>query len=157
MRIIFFHQHFNTPQGAGGLRHYKMAKQLVARGHHVIVVCGSYQGGSSGLNNRFKKNIRIGEIEGIKIIEFNIPYSNYDNAYRRMIKFLIYAFKSTKLVFTEKYDLIFASSTPLTAAIPGIFAKKFLKKKFILEIRDLWPELLIKIGVLKNPIVIFFL
>ena len=39
-----------------------------------------------------------------------------------------YVFYSSIIVFTHKYDLVFATSTPLTAGIPGIFAKIFRKK-----------------------------
>src|SRR5699024_5287399 len=43
-------------------------------------------------------------------------------------------------------------STPLTAGIPGIFTKWFKKdkKKFVFEVRDLWPELPKALGM-KNP------
>ena len=50
--------------------------------------------------------------------------------------------------------VIFASSTPLTAGIPGIFAKLIRRKKFVFEVRDLWPESAIDTGVLKNKIII---
>ncbi len=42
MRVIYFHQHFSTPKGMVGIRSYEMARRLVARGHQVTMVCGSY-------------------------------------------------------------------------------------------------------------------
>jgi glycosyltransferase involved in cell wall biosynthesis len=53
-----------------------------------------------------------------------------------------------------KYDLIIASSTPLTVAIPALIFKKLKSTKFVFEIRDLWPQLPIAIGALKSPIMI---
>jgi hypothetical protein len=38
---------------------------------------------------------------------------------------------------TEQYDVVFATTTPLTAGIPGIFAKWFRRKPFVFEVRDL--------------------
>ncbi|TNZ30784.1 glycosyltransferase WbuB, partial [Vibrio parahaemolyticus] len=45
-------------------------------------------------------------------------------------------------------------STPLTIAIPGILYSKIKRVPMVFEVRDLWPELPIAIGALKNPVVI---
>ena len=58
---------------------------------------------------------------------------------------------------TEKYDLIFATTTPLTASIPGIMAKWLRRKPFVFEVRDLWPELPKAMGVIKNPIILWLM
>ncbi|MNV46733.1 putative glycosyl transferase [compost metagenome] len=58
---------------------------------------------------------------------------------------------------TEQYDVVFATTTPLTAGIPGIFAKWFRRKPFVFEVRDLWPELPKAMGVIKNPIVLWMM
>ena len=50
------------------------------------------------------------------------------------------------------YDLFFATSTPLTAAILGICAKLFRRKQFVFEVRDLWPEVPRQMGAIRNPI-----
>ena len=57
---------------------------------------------------------------------------------------------SIKVVF-EQYDLVFATSTPLTAGIPGIIARWIKRKPFVFEVRDLWPELPKAMGILTNP------
>ena len=157
MKVLYFHQHFTTPDGSGGTRSYEFAKYCLKKGIEVTIVCGKYDNGKSGLNTSFIKGMRIGKVEGIKIIEFDIPYSNKDSFTSRSFKFLLYSLRSLKLVFKEEYDIIFCTSTPLTAAVPGIFAKLFRKKSFIFEVRDLWPQLPVAMGVIKNPLIIFFL
>jgi len=131
-----------------------MARKLISRGHKVTIVCGSSQSGSTGLNSLFSDGKREGIVDGIDIIEFELPYSNYDGLLKRSFTFLKFAFKSTILAFRENYDLLFATSTPLTAGIPGIFAGIFKKKPFIFEVRDLWPELPREMGVITNPIIL---
>jgi hypothetical protein len=49
VKVLYYHQHFSTPQGSGGTRSYAMARALLARGHSVTLVCGSYAGGQTGL------------------------------------------------------------------------------------------------------------
>ena len=58
------------------MRSYKMAKALVDRGCEVMIVCGSYNGGTSGLETSFKWGVRSGLVDGIHIMEIQIKYSN---------------------------------------------------------------------------------
>lgn len=155
MRILYFHQHFVTPAGAGGVRSYAMARKLIRQGHKVVMVSGSFAGGNSGLDGPFENGVRRGLVDGINVVEFDLAYSNGDNYVRRTWIFLKFAFRSVALVFSEQYDLIFATSTPLTAGIPGIFARWLRGKKFVFEVRDLWPELPRAMGVIKNPMVLW--
>jgi glycosyltransferase involved in cell wall biosynthesis len=157
VKVLYFHQHFSVPQGPGGIRSYGMSKCLIDRGHQVVVVCGSFVGSSTGLKGNFIKGRRSGFVQGIEVIEFDLAYSNSDGFLLRIWTFLKYVFYSSIIVFTHKYDLVFATSTPLTAGIPGIFAKIFRKKPFVFEVRDLWPELPKAMGVITNPFIIFLM
>ncbi len=154
MRILYFHQHFVTPKGSGGTRSYEMAKRLIVRGHSVVMVCGNYSGGDTGLSAPFVQGFRRGFVDGIDVIEFDLAYSNSDSFVKRSFIFLKYVFRSLKLVFSENYDLIFATTTPLTAGIPGIVGRWFRGKPFVFEVRDLWPELPKAMGVITNPLVL---
>jgi glycosyltransferase involved in cell wall biosynthesis len=157
MHILYFHQHFSTPQGSAGTRSYEMARRLIHHGHKVTIICGSYGGGKTGLENDFVNAKREGEVDGIRIIEFNLAYSNSDGLLKRSGLFLKFALKSVGIALTGKYDVLFATTTPLTAGIPGIFARWLRGKPFIFEVRDLWPELPKQMGVIKNPIVLAML
>jgi glycosyltransferase involved in cell wall biosynthesis len=101
--------------------------------------------------------MRCGLVDGINLIEFDLIYSNNDGSIKRSLTFFRFSFRSAILAFTEEYDILFATSTPLTAAIPGIFARWFRKKLFIFEVRDLWPELPKAMGVIKNPLILWFM
>ncbi|MFS1984183.1 glycosyltransferase family 4 protein [Vibrio breoganii] len=154
MNILYFHQHFSTPKGSTGIRSYGMAKRLLHHGHNVTMVCGTYGGGETGLDSAFVSGKREGIVEGIRVIEFDLAYSNSDGFLKRSMTFVKFALKSIGLAFTEKYDVLFATTTPLTAGIPGIFARWLRGKPFVFEVRDLWPELPKEMGVIKNPIVL---
>lgn len=154
MKVLYFHQHFSTPRGATGIRSYEMARRLVQRGHAVTMVCGSYGGGHTGLTGPFQGRRREGVVDGIRIIEFDLAYANSDGFVRRAGTFLRFALRSIGLALTESYDLVFATTTPLTAGIPGIFARWLRGKPFVFEVRDLWPELPRAMGVIRNPVVL---
>ncbi len=154
MKVLYFHQHFSTPSGAAGIRSYAMALRLISRGHQVTMVCGSYKGGETGLAKPFMKGVRRGIVDGIDVIEFDLSYSNKDGFVRRTTTFVKFALRSIGVAFREKYDLVFATTTPLTAGIPGILARWFRSKPFVFEVRDLWPELPRAMGIIRNPIVL---
>lgn len=157
MEIIYFHQHFSTPKGSTGIRSYEMAKRAIQNGHSVTIVCGSYGGGETGLTGTFKSGRREGNVDGIYIIEFDLAYSNSDSFVKRSFTFLKFAIMSIGIAMTRKYDILFATTTPLTAGIPGIFARWLRGKPFVFEVRDLWPELPRSMGVIKNPVLLFFM
>ena len=154
MKVLYFHQHFNTPSGIVGIRSYQMAKALIHQGHEVTVVCGSYDGGKTGLTEPFVCGRRRGVVDGIEISELDLAYSNVDGFIKRALTFWNFALRSIGLAFTEKYDVLFATTTPLTAGIPGIFARWLRGKPFVFEVRDLWPELPRAMGVIRNPLVL---
>lgn len=157
MRVLYFHQHFSTPKGAAGIRSYAMARALVAAGHQVVMVCGSFSGGQTGLTSPFTNGQRRGWVDGFEVVEFELPYSNRLSFLKRIALFFSFAFRSIRVAMSEECDLVFATTTPLTAGIPGIFARWFRRKPFVFEVRDLWPELPRAMGVITNPVVLFMM
>jgi glycosyltransferase involved in cell wall biosynthesis len=153
LHILYFHQHFTTPDGSSGTRSYEFAKALIARGHEVTMVCG--RSDRSGLNIPYDpdRGWYRGSIEGIDVISLPLSYSNKDGIAKRLISFFRFAWKSVGIALREECDLVFATSTPLTAAIPGIAARWFRGKPFVFEVRDLWPELPRAMGM-KNPVLL---
>ena len=154
MKVLYFHQHFSTPKGAAGTRSYEMARALIRNGHSVTMVCGSYQSGVTGLNEPMRRGVRRGVVDEIDVIEFNLAYSNSDNFFKRAFTFIKFSWQGTVIALRENYDVLFATSTPLTAAIPGIAARWLRGARFIFEVRDLWPELPRAMGVIRNPMVL---
>lgn len=154
MHILYFHQHFSTPKGATGIRSYEMARRLVHHGHEVTMVCGSYGAGKTGLDGPFVKGRRTGVVSGIRVVEFDLSYTNGTGFARRAWLFVKFALGGVGLALTGDYDRVFATTTPLTAGIPGIFARWLRGKPFIFEVRDLWPELPREMGVIRNPVVL---
>lgn len=154
MKVLYFHQHFSTPRGSAGIRSYEMARHLVEAGHQVTMVCGSYRGGDTGLEGEYRKGRRRGVVDGIDIIEFDLAYANADGHLKRSLIFLKFAWRSVMVAMGERYDVLFATTTPLTAAIPGIAARWLRGARFVFEVRDLWPELPKAMGAIRNPLVL---
>jgi glycosyltransferase involved in cell wall biosynthesis len=154
MRILYVHQHFSSLQGSTGTRSYAFARRLVEHGHEVTVLAGSYKAGDTGLSGPFIDGRRQGMVDGINVVEFDMPVGNADGFLKRSMTFLAYGLRSTIFTLRGNWDVVFATSTPLTAALPGIAWKIFRRRPFVFEVRDLWPELPQAMGVITNPLVI---
>ncbi len=150
MRLLYFHQHFATPQGSSGTRSYEFARALIARGHQVTMICGAHKLSGLDLPYDEAKGWHRGNVDGIDVISLPLAYSNRDSLVRRGLAYVRFALRSVRLALTLDCDLVFATSTPITAVIPGLAAKWLRGKPFVFEVRDLWPELPRALG-LRNP------
>jgi glycosyltransferase involved in cell wall biosynthesis len=153
LRLLYFHQHFATPQGSSGTRSYEFARALIARGHQVTMICGAHKLSGLDLPYDEAKGWHRGNVDGIDVISLPLAYSNRDSLVRRGLAYVRFALRSVRLALTLDCDLVFATSTPITAVIPGLAAKWFRGKPFVFEVRDLWPELPRALG-LRNPFVL---
>lgn len=151
MHVAYIHQHFSTQKGATGTRSYEMSRRLLAAGHRVTMVCGAFElGGGGEISNT--ERVSESEIDGIRVLRVNEPYANRMGFYQRIQAFGRFARAATKIVSRLDADLVFATSTPLTVGIPGMKAARRLGVPFVFEVRDLWPELPIALGIVKNPL-----
>ena len=145
MRITYIHQYFNTPSMPGGTRSYEMARRLVSMGHEVNVITSFQEQGKKPQWFETKES-------GINVHWFPIPYSNNMTYSQRLKAFLIFIWRSSSKAALLKADIIFATSTPLTVAIPAVYASYKHKVPMVFEVRDLWPEIPIAMGILRDPI-----
>ncbi|WP_245762033.1 glycosyltransferase family 4 protein [Falsiroseomonas stagni] len=141
LRILYLHQHFSTPDGATATRAYNHAAALAAAGHAVTLACGRYAGAATGLDGPFRRGARRGPVAGFEVVEFDLPYGNAQSLARRSMVFLRYALAASRLSLGQSWDLVIASSTPPTVAIPALLARRLRGTPFLFEIRDPWPEL----------------
>jgi glycosyltransferase involved in cell wall biosynthesis len=152
MHILYLHQHFSTPEGSTATRSFAFACALAAAGHRVTLATGRYHGGETGLAGAFRHGRRQGRVAGFEVVEWDIPYANAMGFAARGAAFLRYAAAAGRLAFRLRPDLVVASSTPLTVALPALLAKAISGIPFIFEIRDPWPELPRAMGVPPKPL-----
>jgi glycosyltransferase involved in cell wall biosynthesis len=150
MHIAYIHQHFATRQTATGTRSYEMGRALLAAGHRVSMITGVHSAASHVLKGDERVNKL--DIDGIDVYAINEPYANKMSFWRRILAFQRFAAEAARVATSLKPDLVFATSTPLTVGIPGMRAARRLGCPFVFEVRDLWPELPISMGIIRNPV-----
>jgi glycosyltransferase involved in cell wall biosynthesis len=126
-----------------------MARRMVAAGNEVHMVT-SFREEESQRKGWFQT-----EEAGIKVHWYPVPYSNDMGFVQRIKAFLAFALAARKKTVELDGDIIFATSTPLTIALPAVPAARKKKIPMVFEVRDLWPEMPIAVGALNNPLLRF--
>src|SRR5690554_1303959 len=150
MKILYLHQYFKTPSMAGGTRSYEMARRLVKAGHEVHVITSRTDQATDG--GDWSQEV----VDGIRVHWLPVTYSNSMGFAKRLQAFFRFALKAGQYASAIRADVVFATSTPLTIAIPGVRAARAIGVPLVFEVRDLWPEIPIELGVLKSPVTKFF-
>lgn len=105
----------------------------------------------------YTKKIKYETSEGITVIAQKNDYSNHMSFRRRVwafLKYLKFAYVEAK---KNSADIIFATSTPLTVAIPTLVLHFIYHRKYVFEVRDLWPEAPKQMGVIRNEFILWML
>ena len=72
---------------------------------------------------------------------------------RRMLAFARFALTaSLQALRGPRPDVVYATSPPLTIALPALLAAARHRAPLVFEVRDLWPEAPIQMGALRNPL-----
>lgn len=147
MNILYIHQYFVTPQEPGGTRSYWIAQELLKRGHQVTMVTSS---------TKYEEPVLHKEVDGINVCFIKEDYDQNMSVARRLKSFVRFMYKATRIAFKQKeVDLVIATSTPLTIGVPALLLKWFKRIPYLFEVRDLWPEVPIQMGAIKNPLMIW--
>lgn len=151
MKILYVQQHFATNKGEAGVRGYNLVKTLADRGHDVTVVCG-YNWRDSSLRADEGRRVVVKEIDGFRVVQLAVFYSNHQSFLARAWSFLVFGLLACIEVVRRDADVVFASSTPLTVSIPALCARLLRGTPYVFEVRDLWPDLPIEMGIVRNPV-----
>ncbi|MCS6822403.1 MAG: glycosyltransferase family 4 protein [Microscillaceae bacterium] len=139
-KILYLHQYFKTPQEGGAIRSFYIAQALAQAGFEVVII-----------TSHNEKKCRIAQIQNFEVRYLPIAYDNHFNTFTRIaafLKFLFQAYCEAKKISNVR--LVYATSTPLTVGITALWLKYWHKKKYIFEVRDLWPQAPIEMRVIRN-------
>jgi glycosyltransferase involved in cell wall biosynthesis len=152
-RILYISQYVVTPDQPGGVRHWRHVRALADAGHDVTVITSKVLHTTREAPAEFagRRTVRRTE-DGIDVLR---AYSStgYGNDARSRaanhLSFSTYAFPAA--MRTARPDVVLGSSPPLTVGVLGGLVAQLRRTRFILEVRDLWPESALATGLLTNP------
>jgi len=153
VNIWIFNHYAQGPDLPGGTRHYDLAKKLVAAGHRVTIFAAGFH--YTLLKEVVEYNGRGSRVDVVDGVHFvwvkTVPYKKND--YRRFLNMVSYAvrlyFLVPRLGLPEPNCVVGSVVHPLAPIVGAYFAKKY-KASFVYEIRDLWPQTFIDMGVWRE-------
>jgi glycosyltransferase involved in cell wall biosynthesis len=152
MNVLYFDPKFATPRRFAPTRAYSFARHLVTQGDRVTVV---------GLDRRYMEPGRVAPprgrlvdretIDGIEVIWIGIPYAQRFSKWKRILSYGGYTLAATLAAArVPRPDVVYASSTPLTVGLNGLAYARARRVPFVFEIQDVWPDVPVALGFLKN-------
>ena len=133
----------------GGTRSYELSRRLRSWGLDVTVITTDQKP-----DRKDVFSWRDSKVDGIPIRWFGNPYSNELGFWHRMLSFFRFMFAATWELFRQDADVVYATSTPLTVAVPAVIMKIIKRRPMVFEVRDAWPTVPIAMGELRNPILV---
>ena len=159
MKILFVSDNFIPEVNAPANRTYEHCLRWVELGHKVTVITcvPNFPKGIvySPYKNKFWQKEYINGIEIIRVWSFVSPNKGF---ILRLIDHL--SFMITSLIasfFIKQFDVIITTTPQFFTTFTGYLVSVIRNKKWILEIRDLWPDSLIAVGILKKNLLFKFL
>jgi glycosyltransferase involved in cell wall biosynthesis len=158
MHILIIHQAFASLDEPGGTRHYEFARLLAARGHQVTVIASpvSYITGAplqlppNSLNLGGEK-----EGGGVRVLRARVYSAHHKSFFHRIIAFFSFMISSFWIgLGVKNVDLVWGTSPPIFQGATAWALARLKRAEFLFEVRDLWPQFAVAVGVLKNPILI---
>lgn len=154
----------NPPDLPGGTRHYDLASRLADQGYTVTLFCSNY-------HHKLRRYVRqvgrggylLERIGGLNFVWIQTPPYPGNN-WKRILNMAVYALRvipaALRLVRRKELErpaVILGSSVHLLAVLSAYLLSRLLGAKFIMEIRDLWPQTLVDVGVLRESSPLTFL
>jgi glycosyltransferase involved in cell wall biosynthesis len=154
MHILIIHQAFASLDEPGGTRHYEFARLLATHGHKVTVIASavSFITGATLTPTPLPK---LGKGQEVRVIRARVYSAHHKSFVHRVIAFFSFMISSFWIgIGVKNVDLVWGTSPPIFQGVTAWLLARLKRAKFLFEVRDLWPQFAIAVGVLKNPILI---
>ncbi len=152
MNLWIINHYGQEPDGVGGTRHYFLSKHLKSFGWNVSILAASVEHSTGRQRLRGLNIFRLQKIRDVNFVWFKVPKLR-GSGVGRLINMIVYTF--LVLVYgyvfrAQRPDVIVGSTVHPFAAWAAMRLAKFYKIPFIYEVRDLWPETLISMGIIRK-------
>lgn len=158
MNIWIFNHYAISPNLPGGTRHYDFSRELIKRGYDISIFASSFHYTLLRETKEYEtQNYLIEDVDGVRFIWIKTyPYRRNDvKRVLNMLSYTIRAYWTGRKKIQEKPDIIIGSSVHLFAVYGAYRLSRRFKVPLLVEIRDIWPQTLIEMGMPKwHPFVI---
>ncbi|PYX07622.1 MAG: glycosyltransferase WbuB [Acidobacteria bacterium] len=138
--------------GAPAARVSELSRHWAGAGHEVTVLTG-FPNHPTGIvppqyRVKFRHLVSRELIDGVNVVRtWLFPFPNR-KAHERMLNYSSFCVSSASTgMFLSRPDVIIATSPQLLVGLSGWWLAHYKRVPFVFEVRDLWPESLVAVGV----------
>lgn len=151
MRILFLTDNFPPEVNAPATRTYEHCVEWVKKGHEVTIITCVPNFPKGKVFEGYKNNLRQEEIiDGIRVIRVWSYIAANKGFFKRIVDFVSYAIMAFFAGLFIKTDVIIGTSPQFFTAVSARMLSLFKRKRWIMEVRDLWPESIAAVGAMKK-------
>jgi glycosyltransferase involved in cell wall biosynthesis len=153
MRIVYLSQYFPPEIGAPAARVYELSREWVRLGHRVAVVTGFPNHPTGVVPKEYRGKLIDREIvDGIEVYRnwvLAVPNRRLPLRVASQLSFPLSVI-GLGLPRVFRPDVVIATSPSIFTSLSGLVFSRTLRVPFVFEVRDLWPQLFIEMGMVKN-------
>lgn len=156
MKILVLCQWFPPEYAPIGVMLKELGEDLVKKGHKITILTGFPNHPSGEIFGGYKNRLFFKEeLNGIKIIRTYIYASSRKTIFRRMLNYLSFTISSLLGGFLSgDQEVVFSVTPPLPLCLSSYIISKFKRASLVINVQDIYPEVAITTGVLKNKFAI---
>jgi glycosyltransferase involved in cell wall biosynthesis len=152
MHILLIHQAFASLHEPGGTRHDEFARYLVAHGHTVTIIASPVSYLTGAPNARASGGEALPGLRVIRVSVYSAHHKSFFHRALAFISFMVSSFWAGLRI--RDVDLVWGTSPPIFQGITAWVLARLKRARFLFEVRDLWPDFAVAVGVLTNPLLI---
>lgn len=152
MHILFLTDNFPPEGNAPATRTYEHAIRWVKKGHLVTVITCAPNFPEGKLFEGYKNKLYdVSDMDGIRVVRVKTYITANEGFTKRILDYLSFMVSSFIAgLFQKKIDVIVATSPQFFCACSGWALSFFKQRKFVFELRDIWPASITAVGAMKN-------
>jgi len=152
MHILFLSHYFPPEVNAPATRTYEHCRRWVAAGHQVTVITCAPNCPAGVLFDGYRNTWRQEEsIDGIRVLRVWTYLAPNKGFLKRITNYLSYLCSATLHALTIRdADVIVATSPQFFCGWAGVLSSWLLRRPFVLEVRDIWPDSIVTLGAVKS-------
>lgn len=155
MRILFVTTYYAPDGGAAAVRLTRLAQMLAARGHDVTVLTAMPHYPQGRIREGYRRRFTMTEhIEGVRVVRVWLWATPSKRISRRLISqvsLMLTAF--ARGLALRRPDVMFIEGQPVFTGFAGQALAFIKRRRYVLNVSDLWPDHLLSVGALteKHP------
>jgi glycosyltransferase involved in cell wall biosynthesis len=152
MKILYVSQYFPPEMGAPAARAGELSQHWASVGHDVTILTG-FPNHPNGIvppeyRSQFRRLVAREKINDVNVVRtWLLPFPNR-KAYERILNYSSFCASAASTgLFLPRPDVVIATSPQLLVGLSGWWLARYKRVPFVFEVRDLWPESLLAVGM----------